>query len=223
MTATGYTPAVWGDGREAAYNVADERVQRITELLTQIRQGERQASNELLPIVYEELRKLARARMAREQPGQTLQATALVHEAYLRLVGDDDPKWENRGHFFAAAAEAMRRILVERARRKARLRHGGGQVRASLSEGTGAGALDEAGAAAASDVVDVVAVDQALTRLEGFDEQMAQLVTLRYFGGLEIEEAAAAMNLSPRTVNRLWSAARAWLQCELDTVPGYKP
>lgn len=186
--------------------MAEERVQRITELLTQIRQGRRQAADELLPIVYEELRKLARARMAREQPGQTLQATALVHEAYLRLVADADPRWENRAHFFAAAAEAMRRILVERARRKSRVKHGGGQLRASLNESA---------AARAADAVDVVAVDQALSRLEQLDEQMAQLVTLRYFGGLEVDEAAAVMNLSPRSVNRLWTAARAWLQTEL--------
>lgn len=186
--------------------VAEERVQRITALLTQIRQGQRQAADELLPLVYEELRKLARARMAREQAGQTLQATALVHEAYLRLVADADPKWENRAHFFAAAAEAMRRILVERARRKSRVKHGAGQLRASLNE-SAVGKGDDA--------VDVVAVDQALSRLEQLDEQMAQLVTLRYFGGLEVEEAAAVMNLSPRTVNRLWTAARAWLQAEL--------
>lgn len=186
--------------------MAEVRSQRITELLTQMRQGQRQAADELLPLVYEELRKLAHARMARERPGQTLQATALVHEAYLRLVGDSEPHWENRAHFFASAAEAMRRILVERARRKARVRHGGGQLRTSLDENVVA---SEAAA------VDVVAVDQALTRLEQLDPQMAQLVSLRYFAGLEIEEAAAAMNLSPRSVNRLWTAARAWLQCEL--------
>jgi RNA polymerase sigma factor (TIGR02999 family) len=184
--------------------VAEAR--RITELLTQIRQGQRQAADELLPIVYEELRKLARARMARERPGQTLQATALVHEAYLRLVGDTDARWENRAHFFAAAAQAMRRILVERARRKSRAKHGAGQARASLNESA---------VASTDDAVDVVAVDQALIRLQQVDEQMAQLVTLRYFGGLEVEEAAAVMKLSPRSANRLWTAARAWLQCEL--------
>ncbi|MGQ0833989.1 MAG: ECF-type sigma factor [Gammaproteobacteria bacterium] len=185
--------------------MAEEQAQHITALLTQIRRGERQASDELLPIVYDELRKLARARMARE-PGQTLQATALVHEAYLRLVADADPRWENRAHFFAAAAEAMRRILVERARRRARVRHGGGQVRATLSDSV---------AVSGEDAVDVVAVDQALTRLREMDDQLAQLVTLRYFGGLDVEEAAAVMNLSPRSVNRLWTAARAWLQVEL--------
>lgn len=189
-----------------AISVAEERAQRITELLTQIRRGERQASDELLPIVYEELRKLARARMAREPGGQTLQATALVHEAYLRLVADSDPRWENRAHFFAAAAEAMRRILVERARRRARVRHGGGQMRATLSDSIAMGTVD---------AVDVVAVDQALTRLKKLDDQLAQLVTLRYFGGLDVKEAAAVMNLSPRSVNRLWTAARAWLQVEL--------
>lgn len=187
--------------------MSEERVQRITALLTQIRQGQRQAADELLPLVYEELRKLARARMAREQAGQTLQATALVHEAYLRLVADADPKWENRAHFFAAAAEAMRRILVERARRKSRVKHGAGHIRASLNE-SAVGKPDDA--------VDVVAVDQALSRLEKLDEQMAQLVTLRYFGGLDVDEAATVMNLSPRSVNRLWTAARAWLQAELN-------
>lgn len=186
--------------------MAERDARRITELLTQIRQGQRQAADELLPIVYEELRKLARARMAREPAGQTLQATALVHEAYLRLVADADPRWENRAHFFAAAAEAMRRILVERARRRSRVKHGGGLLRASL---------DESVAAGAHDAIDVVAVDQALDRLQRLDGQMAQLVTLRYFGGLEVEEAAAVMNLSPRSVNRLWNVARAWLQVEL--------
>jgi RNA polymerase sigma factor (TIGR02999 family) len=186
--------------------VAEHRPQRITELLTQIQQGQHQAADELLPIVYDELRKLARARMARERPGQTLQATALVHEAYLRLVGDADAKWENRAHFFAAAAEAMRRILVERARRKSRVKRGANPERATLTESA---------AASTADTVDVLAVDQALTRLQQLDQQMAQLVTLRYFGGLEIGEAAAVMQLSPRSVNRLWTAARAWLQVEL--------
>lgn len=186
--------------------MAERDTRRITELLTQIRQGQRQAADELLPIVYAELRKLARARMAREPAGQTLQATALVHEAYLRLVADADPLWENRAHFFAAAAEAMRRILVERARRKSRVKHGGGLLRASL---------DESVVAQAHDSIDVVAVDQALDRLQRLDGQMAQLVTLRYFGGLEVEEAAAVMKLSPRSVNRLWNVARAWLQVEL--------
>lgn len=200
-----YSDKTTGGGAKANV-VAEERVQRITALLTQIRQGQRQAADELLPLVYQELRKLARARMAREKPGQTLQATALVHEAYLRLVADADPRWENRAHFFAAAAEAMRRILVERARRKSRVRHGAGQLRASLNE-SNIGKVDDA--------VDVIAVDQALSRLEKLDEQMAQLVTLRYFGGLDVDEAAAVMNLSPRSVNRLWTAARAWLQTEL--------
>jgi RNA polymerase sigma factor (TIGR02999 family) len=179
---------------------------RITRLLVQMRDGAPHAAEELLPIVYDELRKLARARMARERPGQTLQATALVHEAYLRLAADSDPGWANRAHFFAAAAECMRRILVDRARRKARIRHGGDQVRVTLDESPAGDTPDEA---------DVLAVDQALRRLEQLDGQMAQVVVLRYFGGLEVEECAAALGLSPRTVNRLWTAARAWLQREL--------
>ena len=179
---------------------------RITQLLGAIREGEQHAAEELLPIVYEELRKLARSRMTRERPGQTLQATALVHEAYLRLVGSTDPGWANRAHFFAAAAESMRRILVERARRKARIRHGGGQARVTL---------EESAYVQSEDAADLLAVDQALQRLATFDAQMAQVVVLRYFGGLEIDEVAATLDLSPRSVNRLWTAARAWLQREL--------
>jgi len=187
-------------------HMSEAPASRITELLGEIRDGRPRAADELLPIVYEELRKLARSRMSRERPGQTLQATALVHEAYLRLVGDGDPHWANRAHFFAAAAESMRRILVERARRKARIRHGGDQARVTLGESA---------CVQSADAADVLAIDQALERLSASDEQMARVVVLRYFGGLEIEEVAAAMNLSPRSVNRLWTAARAWLQREL--------
>ena len=161
----------------------------VTVLLQQLAAGKRHASEELLPLIYEELRRLARARMSQERPGQTLQATALVHEAYLRLIGTDELGWDSRGHFFAAAAEARRRILIERARRRARLRHGGEMARITL--------------------------DEVLTRLEAQDEQMANLVKLRYFGGLTVEECAAAMGQSPRTVNRLWTAARAWLRREM--------
>ncbi len=184
----------------------DDRVSRVTQLLGAIQQGKAQAADELLPIVYEELRKLARSRMARERPGQTLQATALVHEAYLRLVGDADPGWDNRAHFFAAAAECMRRILVDRARRRARIRHGGEQMRVTLEE---VAAVDDNNGA------EVLAVEQALERLEQIDPAMARVAVMRYFGGLEVEECAAALGQSPRTVNRLWSAARAWLQREL--------
>jgi len=178
----------------------------VTELLQQVRAGERRATEELLPLVYEELRKLARARLAREAPGQTLQPTALVHEAYLRLVGADHPSWENRAHFFGAAAEAMRRILIERARRYAAERHGGGHVRLTLGEDL---------ASTAQQAEELLALDQALARLETHDMQMANVVKLRYFAGLEIEEAAQALGTSPRSVNRLWTAARTWLAREL--------
>ena len=166
------------------YFVAEEQKRRVTELLIAIRQGERQAASDLLPIVYAELRKLAHARMARERPGQTLQATALVHEAYLRLVADKDARFENRAHFFGAAAEAMRRILVEQARRKASVRHGGALQKTTLHEDSSAGEQN---------AIDVLAVDEALTRLAAKDTQMAQVVTLRYFAGLEIEEVAAVL------------------------------
>jgi RNA polymerase sigma factor (TIGR02999 family) len=187
----------------------DDSRTRVTQLLIQIGQGDRHAANDLLPLVYEQLRKLARSRMSRERPGQTLQATALVHEAYLRLVGEQDPQWENRAHFFGAAAEAMRRILIERARHRSRLRHGGDQAKVTLDE-SAAVAADEA-------AFDVLAVDQALTKLEQLDAAMARVVKLRYFAGLEIDEVAAVIGTSERSVNRLWTAARAWLQRELAT------
>jgi RNA polymerase sigma factor (TIGR02999 family) len=191
--------------------VAEVQKRRVTELLSAIRQGQRQAAGDLLPIVYEELRKLAHARMARERPGQTLQATALVHEAYMRLVGDSDARFENRAHFFGAAAEAMRRILVEQARRKASVRHGGGLQKTTLQEDS---------SAAEQGAIDILAVDEALGRLAEKDAQMAQVVTLRYFAGLEIDEVAAALEISPRTVDRAWTAARAWLQRELSAGDG---
>ena len=178
----------------------------VTRLLERVGKGERAASEELLPLLYDELRKLARSRLARERPGVTLQPTALVHEAYLRLVGDAGATWEHRGHFFAAAAEAMRRILIERARRAARVRHGGELRRATLPEDL------ESGAPAAEDLL---AVDEALARLERKDERMAQVVKLRYFADLSVEETAEATGLSVRTVTRLWTAARAWLAREL--------
>ena len=180
----------------------------VTDLLLRVQSGERQAADDLLPIVYEELRKLARTRLAREAPGQTLQPTALVHEAYLRLVGEEDPQWANRGHFFAAAAEAMRRILIERARRYATDKHGAGQVRVTLAESL---------AGTARDADELLALDQALTRLESNDPEMASVVKLRYFAGLEVDETAKALSTSTRSVNRLWTAARAWLARELST------
>ncbi len=168
--------------------------------------GDRAASDELLPLVYDELRRLARARMARLKPGQTLQPTALVHEAYLRLVQGDDQGWENRGHFFAAAAEAMRRIVIDRARRASRVKHGGDRVRIAIS------AL---GAGVAPRPAELLALDEALRRLEEQDPAMADVVKLRYFSGLTQEETAAAMAISRRSVNRLSTAARACLAGEL--------
>jgi RNA polymerase sigma factor (TIGR02999 family) len=163
------------------------------------------SSADLLPEVYDELRKLARARIAREPAGLTLQPTALVHEAYLRLASSGaDRKWDRRGHFFAAAAIAMRRILVERARHYRRLKHGGTQHRVELD--------DEAAMAIDPALPDVLAVDQALTRLEQIDPQKARIVLLRYFAGLTIEETADAVALSPATVKNEWAFARAWLQ-----------
>ena len=169
------------------------------------------SSEDLLPQVYEELRRLARARLAREAPGLTLQPTALVHEAYLRLAGDGkDRRWDRRGHFFAAAAIAMRRILVERARRVRRLRHGGGQVQVEL---------DPEAPAATSPLDDVLAVDQALDELEQFDARKAHVVMLRYFAGLTVEETADAMGLSAATVKNEWAFARAWLHRVLGPRP----
>ncbi len=185
--------------------------QQITRLLSLANAGDKQAADDLLPLVYGELRKLARSRMRHEQPGQTLQATGLVHEAYLRLVGSEDIAWDSRGHFFAAAAEAMRRILIERARRKSRIRHGGELRRASMH--TDILVVDDAD----SQLLDL---DQALTDLEAQDRQMANVVKLRYFAGLSIEETAAALNISPRSVNRSWVAARAWLKLALGDAHG---
>jgi RNA polymerase sigma factor (TIGR02999 family) len=179
----------------------------VTRLLDAAAAGDRAAADELLPLVYDELRKLAAARMAAEKPGQTLQATVLVHEAYVRLVGESDgPRWNGRGHFFAAAAEAMRRILVENARRKRRLRHGGGRRRVDLESGcrvTGGPSLD------------LLAVDEALTRFARDEPAKAELVKLRFFAGLTMAEAAAALNISLATAERYWTFAKSWLYAEL--------
>jgi RNA polymerase sigma factor (TIGR02999 family) len=181
----------------------DDRKQQITRILNESPES---AAEDLLPMVYAELRAMAKRRMARERPGQTLQATALVHEAFLRLVGDS-AQFENRRHFFAAAAEAMRRILIEQARRKSRIRHGGEQRRtATPPEEIGIDAVNSAA---------MLDLDEALTRLEGLDEAMANVVKLRYFAGLSIDETASSLDISTRTVNRLWTAARAWLSAEL--------
>jgi RNA polymerase sigma factor (TIGR02999 family) len=178
----------------------------VTRILNAIEQGEAKATEELLPLVYEELRILAAQKLSHEPPGQTLQATALVHEAYLRLVGDEPIGWENRGHFFAAAAEAMRRILVENARRKKSSKHGGGRSCIDL-EGVEAAARTE------SD--DLVALDEALTRLGDEDPVKASLVKLRFFAGLSIDQAAKALGISRATAIRHWSFARAWLFHEM--------
>jgi RNA polymerase sigma factor (sigma-70 family) len=207
----------------------------VTQILAQIESGDPQAADQLLPLVYDELRKLAAAKLSHEQPGQTLQATALVHEAYLRLVASggrespghlerandpesntdfrpptpdplSPPAWDSRGHFFAAAAEAMRRILVESARRKRRIKRGGGIEREPLDDD----------AIAAPDVDgDLIELDTALDKLAAKDARKAELVKLRYFAGLTVEQAAAALGISTTTADRDWSYARAWLFREM--------
>jgi RNA polymerase sigma factor (TIGR02999 family) len=175
----------------------------ITRILSSIENGDPAAAEQLLPLVYDELRKLAAHKLAQEKPGQTLQATALVHEAYLRLVDVKDAQdWNSRGHFFAAAAEAMRRILVDQARRKQTDKHGGGRLRMDLPE-------DVAAKEAGSD--DLVALDEALSRLEGHDPDAARLVKLRFFAGLSHQDAAEALGISRGSADRLWALGRAWL------------
>ena len=180
----------------------------VTRILSAIEQGDPKAAEALLPLVYEELRTLAARRLAKEKPGQTLQATALVHEAYLRLVGSPREEisgpagWNGRGHVFSAAAEAMRRILVDQARRKQADKHGGGWARVDLP-------ADLAATGARTD--DLVALDEALTRLEQHDPDAARLVKLRYFAGLSHQEAADALGVSRGAADRLWALGRAWL------------
>jgi RNA polymerase sigma factor (TIGR02999 family) len=179
----------------------------ITPILSAIEQGDPHAAAQLLPLVYDELRRLAAQRLSQEKPGQTLEATGLVHEAYLRLVGTDEEKrWDNRGHFFAAAAEAMRRILVENARRKRSGKHGGGMVRQDL---------DEIHLAAPELCEDLLALDEALERLAQKDAVKAELVKLRHFAGLTVDQAAQALGISPATADRYWAYARAWLHAEI--------
>ncbi|MDB5337324.1 MAG: sigma factor [Planctomycetaceae bacterium] len=176
----------------------------VTQLLNAIDRGNPQAAVQLLPVVYEELRRLAAARLAAEPSGNTLQPTALVHEAYLRLVGTPEgDRWDHRGHFFAAAAEAMRRILIDEARRKATERHGGAMQRQMLDPDSTAGAEPRE---------ELLAINEALDRLEAEDPLKANLVKLRYFVGLSLAEAAAALDLSERTAGRHWAYARAWLR-----------
>jgi RNA polymerase sigma factor (TIGR02999 family) len=179
----------------------------VTRILSAIEQGDPHAAAQLLPLVYDELRKVAAHKLAHEKPGQTLEATALVHEAYLRLVdAEQAPHWNSRGHFFAAAAEAMRRILVEAARRKRARKHGGGLVRHDL---------DEADLAAPELSEDLLALDEALDRLAAKDPVKADLVKLRHFAGLTLDEAAGALGISPTTADRYWAYARAWLYQEI--------
>ena len=184
----------------------------VTRILSAIEQGDPQASEQLLPLVYQELRKLAQQRVANEAPGQTLQGTALVHEAYLRLVGDkEEQHWNSRGHFFAAAAEAMRRILVEAARRKKRLRHGGNRKRLSMAD------LD---LAVEPPDDDLLALSEALDGLSLVNARAAELVKLRYFAGLTGQEAAGVLNISPRKADQVWAYARAWLLDNLNADVG---
>ena len=180
----------------------------VTRILSAIEQGNPQAAEKLLPLVYHELRRLAAGRLAQEKPGQTLQATALVHEAYIRLVDTDKAQhWNSRGHFFAAAAEAMRRILIENARRKRRPKHGGDRKRVDL---------DEACGVVESPADDLLALDEALTRLAAEDPAKAELVKLRYFAGLTIPQAAGVLGISLATAERYWTFARVWLYTELN-------
>jgi RNA polymerase sigma factor (TIGR02999 family) len=182
-------------------------VTEVTRILAAIDGGDPLAAAQLLPLVYDELRKLAARRLAQEKPGQTLQATALVHEAYLRLVGDQPGTWDSRHHFFAAAAEAMRRILVEQARRKGRIRHGGGTKRVDL---------DEACSLVQPPSDDLLALDEALTRLASLNPVRAEVVKLRFFAGLTMPEVAQALGISQPTAERYWAFARTWLYAELN-------
>ena len=201
----------WGSGRFEAVDqplLADPSVSDITHILSAIERGDRQAAAQLLPLVYDELRKLAAQKLAREAPGQTLQATALVHEAYVRLLdGEPDRHWNSRGHFFAAAAEAMRRILVERARHKRSRKAGGGRRRQELPD---------IALADAAPRLDLLALHEALTKLEHHHPRRAELVKLRFFAGLTIAEAAQALGISASTADNDWAYARSWLRLEIE-------
>ena len=188
----------------------------VTRILSDLDRGDPDAADRLLPLVYEELRKLAAHRMAQEAPGQTLQPTALVHEAYLRLIGTDQTQhWNSRGHFFAAAAEAMRRILVDNARRKQAVKHGGDRRRLDLDDVEPP--LDE------SSGDDLLALDEALRELEARDPRKAELVKLRFFAGLTNEQAAAALGVSTSTAEKDWAYARSWLRVAIDRASGHRP
>lgn len=176
-------------------------------LLARVRAGEDEAVARLMPLVYDELRRIAARYMRRERPGQTIQATALVHEAYLRLLKDKSRNWQNRAHFLAIAATSMRQILVERARARSAAKRGGGRDRITLDETT---------LAAPAETIDLEAIDEALDTLARLDARQARIVELRFFGGLTVEEAAEALGISPATLKREWSVARAWLRRELE-------
>ena len=178
----------------------------VTRILHSVESGDAKAADQLLPLVYDELRKLAAHKMVNESPGQTLQPTALVHEAWLRLVGSEQRTWQNRAHFFGAAAEAMRRILIDRARRKRAMRHGGGQKRVDV---------DDVEIASATPDDQLLSVNEALDKLAAQDKQKAELVKLRYFIGMTIEEAAQILGVSEPTAKRYWAYARAWLYHEI--------
>ncbi len=178
----------------------------VTQFIKELRDGDERAADRLLSAVYDELRRLAAGKLARERPGQTLQATALVHEAYLRLLGAEAGHWENSVHFFAAAAEAMRRILVDSARRKGRVKHGGGLHKREL---------DEADAIVMPDSIDLIALDEALEKLARRDKAKADLVILRYFAGLSVEQAGRVLGISRATADRHWTFARTWLYNEI--------
>jgi RNA polymerase sigma factor (TIGR02999 family) len=178
----------------------------VTRMLRAASEGDSKASADLLPLVYDELRRLARSQMAKTPPGNTLQPTALVHEAYMRLVGSDEPGWDNRGHFFAAAAKAMRQILVEQARRKGSQKRGGGRKRVDV---------DDVEPVIDPPSADMLALHEALEQLEQVDPRQGEIVMLRYFAGLTTEEAAAALGISTRTVEREWRFARSYLSSQL--------
>jgi RNA polymerase sigma factor (TIGR02999 family) len=181
----------------------------VTKILSALEAGDRQAASQLLPLVYDELRKLATHRMSSERAAHVLQPTALVHEAYLRLVGPENAtSWDGRGHFFAAAAEAMRRILIDNARRVGREKRGGDRVQLELH--------DEHPSEVQTDADDLLSLDDALIQLEKEDAQLAKLVELRYFAGMTIDDTAQVLRISPRTVKRDWAYARAWLKRHMD-------
>lgn len=190
-----------------------DRSAHVTSLVDGARRGDEASLAELMPLVYDELRRLAANYLRRERPGQTLQATALVHEVYLRLLADSHVSWQTRAHFFGIAARSMRQILIERARARRAAKRGGGGVKVSFDPGL---------IAAPEDSVDLEALDDALTRLAALDQELARVVEVRFFGGLSIDETAEALGVSPATVKRRWTVAKAWLARELRSHDGDK-